>query len=335
MTNAPRFDHIVALTDRFGTFEHASFTTPRIEHGYCVDDVARVLLTASREPDPTHEVMALAEGALAFLIEAQAPSGRIINRRRGDGSWRGVPSVEDCWGRSLWALGTCSSQTTSKSAMALQAFERGASQRSPWRKAMAFASLGAASVLEVAPDNAAALSLIDDAVSTLGAMDPGSRWIWPEKRLSYANAALADGLIAAGAALDRPTLIDHGLTLLAWLLDRESDEGHLSVTPSGGSSELDHGPAFDQQPIEVATMAEACMRAYDVTGESRWALGVTLAAAWFDGENDVGVRMWDPLSHGGFDGLHRRGPNRNQGAESTLALIATRQMARRLASVCP
>ena len=35
--------------------------------------------------------------------------------------------------------------------------------------------------------------------------------------------------------------------------------------------------------------------------------------------------MWDPVSGGGYDGLRADGPNLNQGAESTLALISTMQ----------
>jgi hypothetical protein len=35
--------------------------------------------------------------------------------------------------------------------------------------------------------------------------------------------------------------------------------------------------------------------------------------------------MWDRATGGGYDGLTPDGPNLNQGAESTLALIATLQ----------
>ena len=52
-----------------------------------------------------------------------------------------------------------------------------------------------------------------------------------------------------------------------------------------------------------------------------------MAAAWFDGDNDGGLRMWDVATSGGFDGLMDGGVNRNQGAESTLALLSTRQHA--------
>ena len=40
----PTFAHLDSLTDHFGTFEHARHAEARPEHGYCTDDVARVLL---------------------------------------------------------------------------------------------------------------------------------------------------------------------------------------------------------------------------------------------------------------------------------------------------
>ena len=45
---------------RSGTFEHAELTEPRREHGYCTDDMARVLV-ASTGANPTPEVRCLAE----------------------------------------------------------------------------------------------------------------------------------------------------------------------------------------------------------------------------------------------------------------------------------
>jgi hypothetical protein len=43
--------------------------------------------------------------------------------------------------------------------------------------------------------------------------------------------------------------------------------------------------------------------------------------------------MWDPQTGGGFDGLLADGVNRNQGAESTLAVLSTLQHARYLSTV--
>jgi hypothetical protein len=70
-------------------------------------------------------------------------------------------------------------------------------------------------------------------------------------------------------------------------------------------------------------MADACARAFAYTRDTRWADAVRRAARWFVGDNDAGVAVFDPSTGGGFDGLERDGVNRNQGAESTLAFVAT------------
>ena len=78
-------------------------------------------------------------------------------------------------------------------------------------------------------------------------------------------------------------------------------------------------------------MADACWRAYSVTGDHAWSRGVAAAAGWFTGDNDTGLPMHDDDSGGGFDGLQPQGVNLDQGAESTLALISTMQRARSFA----
>jgi hypothetical protein len=328
MTEQPRFDHLVALTDRFGTFEHAEHATPRREHGYCVDDVARVLVVAAREPTPNASVRSLAQGSLGFVGDAMGPHGECHNRRAADGTWTSESSTEDCWGRSLWGLGTAAaSQQFAIAGPALVLFERGAEQRSQYPRAMAFAVLGAAAVLSVHPTNDSALSLVRDAAQTMFEVNDDPAWPWPEPRLYYANALLPDAMIAAGVALERPELVSRGVQLLGWLLARETRDGHLSVTPAAGSGPGEVGPAFDQQPIELSTMADACARALSVDDSPKWLEGIRMAAAWFDGDNDAKVMMWDPVTGGGFDGLHAEVANQNQGAESTLALVSTRQQA--------
>jgi hypothetical protein len=332
-TIASRFDHLVALTDNLGTFEHADHAIARLEHGYCTDDVARVLVVAAREPDPSSQVQQLVAASMRFLLAAQAPDGTIRNRRDVSGAWHGPFGVEDCWGRSVWAFGVAASSSTVDDRLAsaaLAAFERGASTRSTWPRATAFAALGAAEVLAHRPGHAAAVALLASAPAVVGRRGIGGSWPWPEPRLTYANAVLAEAMVAAGAGLARIELLDDGLALLGWLLRRETRDGHLSVTPAGGVGPDHKGPGFDQQPIEVAAMADACARAHALTGERRWDAGVRMAGAWFDGANDAGVPMWDPATGGGYDGLEPSGANQNQGAESTIALISTRQQVERL-----
>jgi hypothetical protein len=334
MTNAPApiFDHLVDMADRRGVFEHAEFAEPRPEHGYCTDDMARVLVVTSREPNPTPVVRKLTEISLRFLSSAQGVDGDYRNRMDRRGRWQDRWTVEDWWGRSVWGLGTAASHSDIdwvRQSAAVQ-FERAARQRSQWHRAMAFAALGAAELLGTKPDHRPARDLLSDAADGMALPREDIAWPWPESRLAYANAVVPEAMIAAGVALDRRDLRQHGLDLLGWLLAHESRDGHLSVTPAGGDGVGDHRPAFDQQPIEVAALADACARALTVDGDSRWRDGVIAAMAWFTGDNDGRRAMCDPETGGGFDGLMFDGVNLNQGAESTLALISTQQQAARL-----
>ena len=329
--NTFAFDHLDRLSDDRGLFEHAAGTVRREEQGYCTDDNARLLVVASREPD-TGSAHRLGRVALGFVLDAQGADGRCRNRMDSSGRWTDRVGTDDCWGRSLWGLGACATHHTDPSLRqrALKGFDNGVRQRSRWPRAMAFAALGAADVLASDPDHGPARTLLVDTLDVIGPIPVGT-WSWPEPRLAYANAALAEAVIAAGAALERTSDLDRGLTMLAWLLELETPRGHLSLTGVAGRGPDDQGPLFDQQPIEAASMADACWRAYTVTGDRAWSRGVGAAAGWFTGDNDTGLAMYDDVSGGGFDGLQPASVNLNQGAESTLALISTMQRARSFA----
>jgi hypothetical protein len=241
--------------------------------------------------------------------------------------------VGDWWGRALWGLGVAatSAEAPGLRARALGGFRIAAQCRSPHVRSMAFAALGAAELLRMRPEEMAARRLLTDTLAVIGeppAEDSG--WPWPEERLSYANACLAEALIVAGDALPDGAALNRGLSLLDFLLRTETRDGHLSVTPAGGRGRDDAGPGYDQQPIEVSALADACASAFRITRQASWLTGVSLAWGWFLGDNDSATPMFDPRTGGGYDGLERGGRNLNQGAESTLAMLATAQQARRI-----
>jgi hypothetical protein len=332
---APSFAHLARLTDDTGLFEHARHAIARRQHGYCTDDVARGLVVTSREPDPPPTVLKLAECYLAFLTHAQSDTGAFHNRLGHDRRWSDEPGLGDWWGRALWGLGTAVARSPAGWIRdeALVAFNVGATRRSPAMRAMVFAGLGAAEVLRADPGNLAATGLLADAADAVGTPAADPRWPWPQERLSYANAALAEVVIAAGHLRGDGPLQSTGLRMLNWLRAVQLREGRLSVVPAQGWRRDAPRARHDQQPIEVAALADACATAAAATGERHWDDGVRQAEAWFRGDNDAGTVMWDPSTGGCYDGLTPHGPNLNQGAESALALISTLQQARRLCTV--
>lgn len=326
----PVFDHLRHLTDANGLFEHALLSEPRPEHGYCVDDTARALVVLSREPQLGPTLQRLATQFLDVTLDAVQPDGTCHNRMSSDGAWVDEAGVGDWWGRALWGLGVAAGRSTSATtrARAVFGFRAAAAARTPHVRAIVFAGLGAGELLLTRPDELVAQQLLRVAADRLLDAETSNVWPWPEPRLTYANGAVVECLLLAGDGLGDVAADARGLELLDFLLEVETRDGHLSVTPVGGRGPEDAGPGFDQQPIEVAALAAACARAYALSPDPRWLNGIILAWDWFLGDNDAQTPMFDPATGGGYDGLHEHGRNLNQGAESTLAMLSTAQHAR-------
>jgi len=327
----PSLRHLARLTDEVGIIEHACYERPHCDFGYCTDDAGRLLAVVSKlasEPDARR----LATVALRFLTRAYDGGSRFRLRLASDAHWTDDPLSDDAAGRALLGLGTAAAIAPWPEVRtgALALFDAAVGFRSAHPRAMAYAGLGAVAVLGVIADHDGARRLVGDAAHLLpgAALDP--EWQWPEPRLSYANALIPEACLAVALARGDRQGAGSALFLLDWLVREESRERWFSFAPVGGRGPGDPKPAFDQQPIEAWAMADACARAYTYTGDPRWADAVRRAAGWFLGDNDVGVAVFDAAVGGGFDGLEPEGVNHNQGAESTLAFVATMAQARAL-----
>ncbi len=324
----PCFDHLRRMTDRRGVWEHALFTTPRTEHGYCTDDNARALIVMCRTPTPSPD---LARIYLNFVREAQLTEGGFHNRRSAAGLWTDAIGSDDSQGRAIWAAGVASRLGPEPwmRDLGLEIFDNQQQFASPSPRANAFALLGAAEVLTTSHDNVGARRLLEQCASHIRVPDD-ARWPWPEVRLAYDNARLPEALLAAGPLLADGELIDTGLRLLEWLVDVETTDGHFSFTPVRGWEPGEPRPGFDQQPVEAAAMADACFRAWVLTGDAQWRTLVERAARWFVGANDADLSIYDPQTGGCGDGLGPDHINQNRGAESTLAALSALERADRV-----
>ena len=320
----PTLVPLLRLLDWVGIVEHSNGVEPDPTSGHCTDDAGRALgMAAQLHGDIAAEV--IAESCLAQLRDSVVGYGQFCLRLDENGIPTNDAPSDDATARALWGLSLAATHPLPDSVRdaSNDLLSQFGNYSSPYPRAAAHAVL------------AATILLVDDRNSEIGAQllfrnmasvprhNPERTWVWPEPRLGYSNALIPEALLAAGTLLGDDRLFRDGLDLLTWLVDYErSDEGHFSFTPAGGRGPGGR-PGFDQQPIEAWATAEACQRAHAITGDPFWADSVALAAHWFAGRNDTGVEMWDPMTGCSFDGLKRDGVNRNQGAESALALIGT------------
>lgn len=327
----PDFRAVERMSDGTGMFQHSILAVPDRRHGYCIDDNARALILMHRvDPLDAAERDKWTSVYAAFVQFAWNPdTGRFRNFMTFDRKWCEEAGSEDSNGRTLWALGVTASEARDPKYRdwARMLFDETAAMSfdfgSP--RALAFAMLGAAAVLQAHPGHALSRRMLDRFGGELLELLAESRrpeWEWFEIVLAYDNARLPEALIRAGAVTGRKDLLACGLRTLDWIEARQTapDGGFRAVgTDSFGRAYAAPLP-FDQQPLEAQATIDACIAAWQATGAQRWADAAVRAYRWYLGQNDLGLPLASVRDGGCFDGLTPGGLNRNQGAESILAL---------------
>jgi glycosyltransferase involved in cell wall biosynthesis len=327
--------HLRALTDDTGLVQHAVFSVPRYEDGYCLDDNARALLlmTLLEElgVDDIAIVRRLAVRYLAFVSFAfDRASGRFRNFLSYSRQWTEALGSEDSHGRGLWALGAVVGRAgdPGRHSLAGELFHAALpavrSFSSP--RAWAYALLGIEDYLGAFQGDKA----VEDVREQLAAMLFGlyqrtsrADWPWFEPSVTYGNARLSQALIASGFRMHRPDMVAAGLHSLDWLVSLQRS-GNGDFAPIGCNGFYPNGgvrATFDQQPVEACTVISACLAAARVSGDGRWRERAGRTFDWFLGRNDLQQWLYDPATGGCLDGLHPDRPNRNQGAEAVLSLL--------------
>lgn len=329
-----QLSHLQLLTDDTGILQHARYTVPDREHGYCTDDNARALvaaLMASRLFSMDSVLDTLATRYLSFLEYAfDEKAGRFRNFMTYDRRWIEKRGSEDSHGRSLMGLGMAVAYGRNKGhvGVALELLQRAlpAMETFSSLRAIAFGLIGVEFYLKRYHGDSDARRRLQLLAERLFAAFTGyatEDWPWPEEMLAYANAKLPHSLLLAGRSLERSEMTEMGLRALEWLA-RIQTSPERCFSPVGSQGWYRKGgmkARFDQQPIEAHAMLEACIEAHRITDNERWLNEAWRCFEWYLGRNDLRLPLYDYRTGGCRDGLHPDRVNENQGAESTLSWL--------------
>ncbi|MDQ1709159.1 MAG: hypothetical protein QOG49_544 [Frankiaceae bacterium] len=327
-----RPDHLLTLVDDVGIVQHADGVWPHRESGYCVDDVARLVLVSAGLYRMTGEVIyrRMNRQALGFLRHAWDPhSGGMRNFMSYERQWLDEPHSGDHLGRTVWALGAIIA-TEAPLAVRTPAYRMLAEmvpaiEALDHPRSIAFCIIGLAKARpEVLGDpGEKLLRRLADRLSGMYVDNRTDEWRWFFDVLTYDNARMPQALIAAGHRLGDEELVQQGCEALDWyaaqcLLDTGTARlvGHLGrrrgeTDPSTG----------DEQPLEATALVEAYVDALQATGDQAFGRRAIRAFEWFLGRNRLGLPVYDFSTGGCHDGLGAETVNENQGAESTLAFL--------------
>ena len=329
-----RFDHLLMMTDSTGVLQHAKYTVPDYNEGYCTDDNARALILSVlleelelRNP----EINRMAVRCIAFLNHSfNRETGRFRNFLSFDRQWLEKTGSEDSQGRALWSLGTCIGRTGNEGIhrLASQLLEKALPRVFSFvsHRAWAFSLIGIHEYFRRLNGDRLLDSLrqeLTDRLVDSFVKNSTDDWPWCEDKVTYANPRIPHALILSGRWTDRADALQIGLKALRWLVQIQAGpEGYFRPVGCNGFYTRNQFLAkFDQQPLEAYSMISACIEAYRTTKDEYWLNAAGMAFEWFLGRNDLGIMVYNPETGGCKDALHVDRVNMNEGAESTLAFL--------------
>ncbi len=240
--------HVRAMTDDTGMLQHAIFSIPRYDDGYCLDDNARALLLMAlledaggddpavvrtsrlaisrlrqsrlRSSDRALQELPVVRAALAGAVRlgGQPRAGPLgaRRRRRTDGRSRSPESGR----RSLPRRHSGGDDLHESASLGLHAPRPRRVPSEPSRET-------------ARPKRGARSSPIACSACFNGRSRPD--WPWFEDSVTYCNGRLSQALIVSGDRMNRPDMVEAGMRSLDWLISVQSspDRQFAAIGSSG------------------------------------------------------------------------------------------------------
>ncbi len=327
----PGLRHIIKLTDNIGIYQHAVFGLPNYHEGYCLDDNSRALLamTLAAQHGFENETTPLANVYLSFIHFMQQPNGWFHNFLSFDRRITDDECSEDAYGRTMWALGQLISANTFSALQspAEEIFLRALHHAGHLQhiRGMANTLIGIKHFLDKYPFHNEAhsllLALTRKMTEQYRAQSNGS-WNWFAPTLTYDNGILPLALFHASSITGDEETAHIAEEATAFLEHALMSNGYLSLVGSNGwYTQGGTKSSYPQQAIDAMSMVLLFSACWEYTGNAHFRECMLRCYRWFFFENDLGISLYDRNTQGCCDGLEDYGINRNQGAESTLAVF--------------
>ncbi|HMS33926.1 MAG TPA: glycosyltransferase family 4 protein [Ignavibacteria bacterium] len=328
--------HMKNMTDDTGIFQHATYSIPNPKHGYCVDDNVRALHVAVMHKINSNDdtIDPYINRYLQFVYHSfNEDKGLFRNFMSYDRKWLEEEGSEDSNGRVIYVLGYLIRHIKSHSILGLtknlfdNSIKNMAEVKSP--RSIAYIIFGCIFYLQKFSGASEIKNILNKLSHRLYECYVNTRtddWLWFENSLTYANARLSQALIMSGKSLNRKEYTIAGLESLKWLYDNLYDKEKKYLSLIGNAGWFVKGQSkskYDQQPVEIPGLIDACYEAYLATNDNMWISNIGTAFSWFLGNNDRQEPMIDFTSGGCYDGLTSTKLNDNQGAESVLSWLSS------------
>ncbi len=328
--------HLEAISDETGILQFTFFGVPDLKSGYTTDDNARALtaVTLHHKLTGSEEALELARHYLGFLRYVQREDGWFHNLVGYDRSFLDEIGSEDCFGRSLWALGTVLNshlpELMKKAALVMWERSLSNAMKLQYPRPKAYSLIGlheaAKSLGKNCPSLLGLVCQLADDLCFLYLEHADRDWRWFEDVMTYSNAILCEGLLRAYQLAGERRYLAIGLETLRFLNEVCWDSERDCVSLVGNRGWYRKGgtkPDFAQQPVDAMALCWANLTAWQITGDEEFQMVAQACVEWFFGRNIVNAQLYKPETGACCDGLEAFGVNENCGAESSICALLT------------
>jgi len=323
--------HVKRMTDDTGIVQHAKFGIPNLKEGYCLDDNSRALLmtTMAYRANKTQEPLDLMPVYLSFIHYMQNDDGLFKNFLSFNRMFKDDIGSEDCFGRTMWALGylLCYSPNDSYHRTALYIFQKSlpAVNSLKYSRGIANTIIGMTYYLKQYPSEIKTKETAREMTEKLLSMYTGiskNGWNWFENIITYDNAILPLALFHSAELFNDSRYLDAAVSAAKFLESVTMVSGYLRPVGSNGWYPRNGKCAeYAQQAVDVMGMILLFSKAYELTKEKKYLDSMFTSFMWYLGKNSLNLPVYDFETGGCNDGVEDHGLNKNQGAESTLSYL--------------
>jgi glycosyltransferase involved in cell wall biosynthesis len=323
--------HIIKLTDDTGIVQHAKYGIPNLKEGYCTDDNSRALLMTATayHKNKIPESLDLMPVYLSYIHYMQNDDGTFRNFLSFNRTYLDEVGSEDCFGRTIWALGylICHFPVDSYHQLSLDIFANSMPVfgQLKYIRGIANTIIGLSYYLKHFIADSKSESLMYELTNKLIAVynkEKSDGWNWYEDILTYDNAIIPLAMFHAAEMFNEDRILKIAVESTAFLESVTLNSGYLKPVgskgwyPKGGKC-----AEFAQQSVDAMGMVLLFSKAYSITKDKSYLDKMFTSYMWFLGKNDLSLPVYDFETGGCNDGLEDYGLNRNQGAESTLSYL--------------
>lgn len=330
-----KLDHLKKMTDNFGLFQFAHFSTPDKDFGYTLDDNARALIACSWliKQSYSTQLETFIKTYLSFIKYCQLQNGSFINyidKNKSVSLQNKLEDLEESQMRALWAMSeimsnTSLSQNLRDVAKTMFILKLKHTTKLSHLRSAAFAIKAFALALPFLPGKKEELKnhIKDYAKLLISDLEKNSKgeWIWFEDTLSYNNALLCESLLIAGITLKNKDYIKNAILSLKFLIGVTFSKTYMPIGHSKWYKNGQERSNYDQQPEDPASMILALNAAHSYTNEKQYKKLANICFSWFLGNNSLNTPLYETKNGGCYDGLHPDRVNLNQGAESLVSYL--------------